>query len=301
MQRTLKHSYPLRRRMRRPYRSNRSREPLTPDSGSPIPPPLTPIEENTNDSPMDQSPDCSPPMTSHQEPPDSTISADSARNSTSTDCKPNPTDTPTTQIAMTYLVSLWHALPFLYRIGPPPSNTKGNDPQHPGPLELEEIAQELGMMNLEQRLRVPHPSNPLIIGNYRTSFCAMFAQSPQLTPYIGMVLTLISMIYPSQYGWNQPAESCTSPTILMSLTPASESISNTEICYYEQFRDGIILQKGDDYHVYHDKSYIPTRNQKSLGSLVNYPFGWTTAIEEFCQSTGHHPNCANPISRSFIE
>jgi len=227
--------------MRRPYRSNRSREPLTPDSGSPIPPPLTPIEENTNDSPMDQSPDCSPPMTSHQEPPDSTISADSARNSTLTDCKPNPTDTPTTQIVMTYLVSLWHALPFLYRIGPPLSNTKGNDPQHPGPLELEEIAQELSMMNLEQRLRVPHPSNPLIIRNYRASFCATFAQSPQLTPYIGMVLTLISMIYPSQYGWNQPTESRTSPTILMSLTPASESISNTEICYYEQFCDGIIL------------------------------------------------------------
>ena len=47
--------------------------------------------------------------------------------------------------------------------------------------------------------------------------------------------------------------------------------------------------------------YIPTRNQKSPGSLVDYPFGWTTAIEEFCQSTSHHPNCANPISRSFIE
>jgi len=157
------------------------------------------------------------------------------------------------------------------------------------------------MMNLEQRLRVPHPSNPLIIRNYRVGFYVTFAQSPQLTPYIGMALTLISMIYPSQYGWNQPAESRTSPTILMSLMPASGSISNTEICYYEQFRNGIILRKGDDYHVYHDKSYIPMRNQKSPGSLIDYLFGWTTAIEEFCQSTSHHPNCTNPISRSFIK
>jgi len=53
----------------------------------------------------------------------------------------------------------------------------------------------------------------------------------------------------------------------MSLTPASESISNTEICYYEQFRDGIILRKGNDYHVYHDKSYSDSKNWFTFGKF----------------------------------
>jgi hypothetical protein len=65
--------------------------------------------------------------------------------------------------------------------------------------------------------------------------------------------------------------------------------------------DGIILQKGDIYHVYQDKSYIPSRTRQIPDNNIDYPYGWSAGIEEYCQLFGHHPDCTDPIRRTFIE
>ena len=83
--------------------------------------------------------------------------------------------------------------------------------------------------------------------------------------------------------------------------PVSKFISLTETCYYLQFNDGIVVHKGDSYSVYHNKAHTPAHLQDQDSKITEYPFGWTKGIESYCQQHGYHPDCKDPIRRSFIE
>ena len=92
-----------------------------------------------------------------------------------------------------------------------------------------------------------------------------------------------------------------SPVSLIPPSPPSEFTSLTETLYYSQLSEGIVIHKGESRLDYNHKTYIPTRIQGRDVELTDYPFGWTADIEAFCQKSGHHPDCRDPIRRSFIE
>jgi hypothetical protein len=145
------------------------------------------------------------------------------------------------------------------------------------------------------------PLNPLLISIKCAHFCTTINHLEVLSHYTSMALTLISALYPSHYRWNRLGELPTSPTTLINPTLVSSSALNTEAYYYLQLSDGIILQKGDIYHVYQDKSYIPLKTHQIPGNEVDYPYGWSIGIEEYCQLFDHHPDCTDPIRHTFIE
>jgi hypothetical protein len=226
-------------------------------------------------------------------------SEDSKRNCINTLQKPDPMKSVCDNQAMMYLVSFLHALPFIYRISSPP--TMDGAPHFPGPQELETLAIELRLRKYNVRLMVPLPLNPLPISIRCAHFCATINHLEVLSRYTSMALTLISALYPSHYRWNHLGELPISPTTPISLTLASNSALNTEAYYYLQLSDGIILQKGDIYHVYQDKSYIPSCTCQIPDNNTDYPYGWSAGIEEYCQLFGHHPDCTDPIRHAFIE
>jgi hypothetical protein len=274
--------------------------PITPTVDERDPVPLSPITEpSTGGSSMDHSP-ADPTFKESPQPLEPlTHSEDSERNCISTLQKPDPMKPVRDNQAMMYLVSFLHALPFIYRIGSPP--TMDGAPHFPGPRELQAIAVELGLREYNRRITIPVPLNPLPISIRCAHFCATINHSEVLSHYTSMALTLISALYPSHYGWNRLGELPISPTTPISPTLASKSALNTEAYYYLQLSDGIILQKGDIYHVYQDKSYIPSRTRQIPDNNIDYPYGWSAGIEEYCQLFGHHLDCTDPIRCAFIE
>jgi len=105
-------------------------------------------------------------------------------------------------VAMTYLVSFLHALPFNYRIGPLPFGEAHDLFQFPSSQELREIGQELGLDRLNQRLMVSLPHNPLYMLNNCATLCETLMSCLPWTEYIGLAVTLTSMMYPFHYRWN---------------------------------------------------------------------------------------------------
>jgi hypothetical protein len=150
----------------------------------------------------------------------------------------------------------------------------GWSPHFPGPRELEAITVKLGLREYNQRIMISMPLNPLLISIKCAHFCTTINHLEVLSHYTSMALTLISALYPSHYRWNHLGELPTSPTTLINPTLVSSSALNTEAYYYLQLSDGIILQKGDIYHVYQDKSYIPLKTHQIPGNEVDYPYGW---------------------------
>ena len=199
-----------------------------------------------------------------------------------------------------YLVSLLHALPFLFHHEPLLPQMKDGVLQPLDCQELEEISRELGVMNLNRRLMVPQPLNILYSMKYRQSLCTALDPLPISPPSINLVLTLTSAHYPSRYGWNHPNCSHTSLTTLMTQTPASKSTLPTEDYQYERNYEGIVITGSNRSHwLYQDQSSIPTPRPTHTNN--DFPYGWSAGIEDFCIANDHHPDCANPIRRAFIE
>ena len=79
---------------------------------------------------------------------------------------------------MSYLVSLLHALPFMFQVRPPPSEVKEGVIQ---PLDLQEIMEiswELDNMDLYRMIRIPFLLNPLFIQHHHTSTYAALCTLP---------------------------------------------------------------------------------------------------------------------------
>ena len=212
-----------------------------------------------------------------------------------------PTFQPLEPPIYTYVVSLLHALPFLFRIRPLPTGWNEKAPPPLDPLEPVGISRELDRMSLHGMIRIPLLINPIQLQRHRTTICAALRALPISIPIINMALTLISTIHPSHFGWNHPARFHTYHITPTHPIPASRSISLTEDCCYSQFSDGVIIKKRNEHCVYQDKSYIPALVSNEQYGQDNYPYGWTAGIDKFCRSQGHHPDCINPIRRAFIE
>lgn len=168
-------------------------------------------------------------------------------------------------------------------------------------LEPEEISREADSADPCGMVRIPPPINRIHSHRRRGTTYAALRALPISIPTINMALTLISMIYPSHYGWNHQVESLTFPITPIHPMPALRSISLTENCCYSQFDDGVIIKKKSEHFVYQNKSYIPALISNDQYNQADYPYGWTAGIDEFCQSQGHHPDCTDPIRRAFIE
>ena len=116
-----------------------------------------------------------------------------------------------------------------------------------------------------------------------------------------MALTLISAIYPYHYRWNYLGQSPTSPITQTPWTLVSRFILQNETYYYSQFNDGIVIHQETQLKTYHNKSYIPSCMKGFCDNPINYPYGWSQGIEEFCHTNGHHPDCMQPICHTFIK
>ena len=68
---------------------------------------------------------------------------------------------------------------------------------------------------------------------------------------------------------------------------------------YESNQDYVLITDGEESKVYSNVAHIPP--MEPTYSLVNYPYGWSPHIEDFCQEHGHHPNCIDPTQRALVE
>ena len=201
--------------------------------------------------------------------------------------------------AMTYVVSLLHALPFLFQARPLPAIGRGEDLQTTDLHEPSKIWRELLVKSPSGRILIPFPSNPMYMNMHCSTVCAALHALPIDSLHTSMASTLISATYPLHYRWNLPVTSPISRTTPIPLIPASRYTSRIETYYYSQFNDGVIVHKDHTDHTYNDKSYLPTRYQGN--EPTDYPFGWTTGIEAYCHDNGYHPECTDPIRCTFIE
>jgi hypothetical protein len=208
---------------------------------------------------------------------------------------------PAQSAAMAYVVSLLHALPFIFRVGPLPDGPHAEILQPLDPLETASIARELNTMNTYGKVLISGPLNPTILHQQRgTAYIALRAL-PISTQQIAMALTLISATYPYHYGWNHRVTYPISHSTLIPPIPASRSISLTKTYFYSKFDDGLIIHQDDRCQVYRDKSYFPNHADDFRNRPLDYPFGWTKGIDEFCIRHHHHPDCTDPLRRAFIE
>ena len=208
---------------------------------------------------------------------------------------------PENPFALTYVVSLLHALPLLFRVERPPTVEKGGVIQPLSLLELTEISREYLAMHPHGRIPIPMPLNPVYVHQHRSTMYAALHTLPIDSRYIDMASTLISATYPFHFGWNHHEPFPISHITPIRPTPVLRSTSLTETYHYSQFNDGVIIHRGNTHHVYNDKSYLPTRAQDQSDNPSDHPFGWTMGIEAYCQQHNHHPDCTDPIRRSFIE
>lgn len=203
--------------------------------------------------------------------------------------------------AVAYVVSLLHALPFIFRVGPLPNGPFAKTLQPLDRFETASIAHDLNVTDSQGRIRISDPFNPTILHQQRGTAYVALCALPISTPQIAMALTLISATYPYHYGWNHHVTSPISHSTLIPPIPVSRSILLTEPLSYSKFDDGLITYKGDRHQIYNDKSYFPHYTDDYRGQPLDYPFGWTKGIEEFCQENQHHPDCLNPLRRAFVE
>ena len=135
--------------------------PTSPTSSDPNTPPNTP----STDSPGDMSCDTSSPETGSDsqqayDPIDAYLVKNSGENPMTQALPYMPRqEEPATA---TYMVSLFHALPFMFRVGPPPTVMNGGLTQLPNSLELAEISHELRLMNPHGGTPHPHPYKPSV-------------------------------------------------------------------------------------------------------------------------------------------
>ena len=275
----------------------------SPTSSGQDSPPLTPISENSNDMSYEQD---SPEILTRQKT-DTLLSNSTPYEDSEKKSLPVHPDTDFTSqqehsVVTTYLVSLLHALPFIFRVNPPPNDKKGGALQSPGPQELAEIMQELDAADLYRMSRVPTLINPLFLQRNRTSTYAALRALPISLPAINMALILISAIYPYHYGWNYLGPSPTSPATQKLLTLVSKFISRTETYYYSQIDGGIAIHDyNNQFKAYFDKSFTKTCQKDYCDDPEVYPYGWTPGIEEFCQTNSYHPDCTHPVRCANVE
>jgi hypothetical protein len=200
----------------------------------------------------------------------------------------------------TYMMSLFHAAPFLFRVDHPQPHARSVC-QPPDRQEMTEIAQELLSMATNRELQVAYPLNPMQPQLNRQLVYEALIRLPIPLPYIDMVLTWTSAVYPYHYGWNLPARSPSSLIFPTLPIPASSSNSYSGNSIFSYHYEGILIRKGQSESFYRDQSHIPPRRSDPNSGTIDYPYGWTTGIEQFCQNSGHHPDCTDPIRRAFIE
>ena len=162
------------------------------------------------------------------------------------------------------------------------------------PLKLVEALHELALRDPHRRIPILMPIHPLFMHQHHHLTCVALHKPPNTLPLTSMALTLLSVVYPYQYGWNYHIQYPISPTILIPPTPTTRYPSLTKSHYY-QLDDSIVIHKGKSQLIYKDKSYIPTHLSSQSEDLKDYPFGWTLAIEGYCLENEHHPNCQDPI------
>ena len=263
-------------------------------------PPLTPVLATTStmsfelDSAL-TTPEQPNKMTS------SMINKDSEKSSTKPPQESDPFAQQQESMAMTYMVSLLHALPYIFRVSLPPLCLREGVIQPLDHQELVEILRELDAMDIQGMTRISSLLNLLFLQRHHISTYATLHTLPISMPTISMALTLILAIYPYQYGWNYLGQSPTSPITQTPQTLVSRLILQNETYYYSQFNDGIVIHQDNQFKTYHDKSYIPTHMKDFHDNPTDYPYGWTQGIEEFCHNNNHHPDCKQPIRRTSIE
>jgi hypothetical protein len=126
--------------------------------------------------------------------------------------------------------------------------------------------------------------------------CEKPTPSSHLMACTGCHWTLISRIYPSPYVWNPPILLPTYP--IVRIHNRLLCISDTDSPYKTQ--DALIFeQEGHPTLIYHDHSHF-NRVQEYPASTT-HPYGWSAAAEEYCISSGYHPNCLNPDALSIVE
>ena len=120
----------------------------------------------------------------------------------------------------------------------------------------------------------------LALGNQLIYLHYYLRLSTALIPYtitsrvIRLALTLISVIYPSHYRWNQPDLSLTSPTIPTTQILASGFTSITKEYQYKATQDYVLITDGEnESQVYDNLSHIPPSTPPY--PHIDFPYGWS--------------------------
>ena len=108
---------------------------------------------------------------------------------------------------MTYVVSLLHALPFLFQARLLPTIGRGEDLQTTDLHKLSKIWQELLIKSPSGRIPIPFPSNPMYMNMHHSTICTTLHTLPINSLHTSMASTLILATYPLHYGWNLPITS----------------------------------------------------------------------------------------------
>ena len=182
----------------------------------------------------------------------------------------------------------------------PPTVLEGEFAEPFEPLKLVEASREYALITPHGKVPIPLLVHPLFMRQHRRLVCVALRRLPVTLPLVSMALTLLSAVYPHHYGWNHHVSYPISPTSLIPPTPAIRHPSLTDSFYY-QLGDGIVIHKGESQLIYDNKAYIPTRLPSRSEHPTDYLFGWSMGIENYCQLHDHHPDCLDPIQRSFIE
>jgi len=147
---------------------------------------------------------------------------------------------------------------------------------------------------------VPSPSN----SSTRDTTAALSSpRSSRLlttTPFVGMVVPLVSTTNSYHYDWGLSDPSTTSPVVPTCRIPAPGSHSPTEPGCYLRFNDGIITRESDSLQHCCDGSHIPPGTRGFRYNLVAYPYGSSPRINSPYWIGGRRPHYANPHTRGHV-
>ena len=189
----------------------------------------------------------------------------------------------------TLLMKLLYVLPFLFWKEPAVLQNMQGAPQHPDHQELAEILEDLHTQSQYNMLSVPTLSNRIIHLHYHMGLAATLAPLPISSEGIKLALTLISAIYPSIYSWNRPDLSLTSLTIpTIPMLASGSTFTKIRDYLYESTWDYVLITNREESKIYSNVAPIPP--SEPTYSPVDYPYGWSPHIEDFCKDFEHHPD-----------
>ena len=233
--------------------------PTSPESSNQDSPPTTPSVGSVSDmsytSSTPDTPNNSPCSNNHQE---VILFKDS---------KENPP--PTSQVLvhrpwteelpiLAYVVSLLHALPFIFQARAPPTIMEGEFSDPLNPFKLMEESHKLTLLDLHRMIPVSVPIHPLFVHQHCCLACVTMCELLITLLIVSMALTLLLAVYPCHYRWNHHIQYPISPTSLIPPTPETKYTSLTKLLYYSQLSNRIVIHRGESKLVYNHKTYIPT-------------------------------------------